>query len=134
MNVRGFLIAALAASSMLACASGGAQAQGDWQFLGQREVTDRADHDQITVTRAEGDFESVRLEVRRAPVDFHRVVVHYANGTSQEVDLRSTIPAGGQSRAIDLSGDERFIRSVEFWYDAHTARGRRAIVRLYGQQ
>jgi len=129
MNGRRIVITVIALGSTLACASSGG-AQGDWVFLGQREVTDRADHDQIGVTAAE-DFESIRLEVRRAPVQFHRVVVHYRNGTSQEVDLRTVIPAGGQSRVIDLTGDERFIRSVEFWYDAQSG-GRRAIVRLLG--
>ncbi len=104
----------------------------EWVLLGQRAVTDRADHDVIAVTAARGDFRSIKLAVQRAAVDFHRVVVHYGNGTKQEVDLRNTIPAGGESRAIDLSGTERVINRVEFWYDARTFRGRRAVVRLFG--
>ena len=104
----------------------------DWVFLGQRTVTDRVDHDVIPVTGARGDFRSIKLTVQRAAVDFHRVVVHFANGGDQEVELRATIPAGGESRAIDLRAGDRVIRSVEFWYDARTVRGRRAVVRLHG--
>ncbi len=104
----------------------------DWVFLGERAVTDRLDHDLIPVTIARGDFTAIKITVRRAAVDFHRVVVHFANGGDQEVELRATIPAGGESRAIDLRAGDRVIRSVEFWYDARTVRGRRAVVRLHG--
>ena len=104
----------------------------DWVFLGQRAVTDRVDHDIIGVTGRRGNFRAIKLTVERAAVDFHRVVVFYGNGDKQEIELRHTIPAGGESRAIDLSGSERVINRVEFWYDARTFRGRRAVVRLYG--
>jgi len=127
MNKRVLLLAALG------CASGGARAQGpNWVLLGQRTVTDRVDHDQIVVTLARGDFKAIKITVHRAAVDFHRVVVHFANGGDQEVEMRHTIPAGGETRAIDLRAGERVIRSVDFWYDARTIRGRRAVVRLHG--
>lgn len=121
--------------SLLGCASGRAGGpRGDWDLLGQRQVNDRADHDLITVTSRRGDFRRIKLTVQRAPVDFHRVVVHYGNGADQRVELRNTIPAGGESRVIDLEGGERVIRSVEFWYDANTIRGRRAQVRAFGMR
>jgi len=111
----------------------GAAAQGRWELLGERTVTDRLDHDRIAVTSARGDFRTIKLTVRRAPVDFHRVVVHYARGGDQEIEVRGRIPAGGETRVIDLRGDERVIRSVEFWYDAATLRGRRGVVRLWAR-
>ena len=117
----------------LGCASGGARAQGpNWVLLGQRTVTDRVDHDVVVVTLARGDFRSIKITVNRAAVDFHRVVVHFANGGDQEVEMRHTIPAGGETRSIDLRAGDRVIRSVDFWYDARTIRGRRAVVRLFG--
>ncbi len=123
-----------AALLALACGPGMAQSRDNgWVLLGQRAVNDRADHDVVTVTASRGDFTKIKLVVQRAPVDFHKVVVHYANGGDQEVELRNTIPAGGESRAIDLRGDDRNIRSVEFWYDARTIRGRRAVIRLLGR-
>jgi hypothetical protein len=104
----------------------------EWVLLGTRAVNDRADHDVIVVTGARGEFRGVKLTVQRHPVDFHRVVVFYGNGTKQELELRNTIPAGGETRIIDLTGNERIINRVEFWYDAKTIRGRRAVVRLFG--
>ena len=118
----------------LACAPRGYAAQGpDWVLLGERTVTDRLDHDVIPVTIARGDFTAIKITVARRGVDFHRVVVHFGNGGDQEVEMRNTIPAGGETRAIDLRAGERIIRSVEFWYDARSIRGRRAVIRLFGR-
>lgn len=103
-----------------------------WVMLGERTVTDRADHDTIAVTGSRGNFRSIKLTVRERAVDFHKVVVHFANGSNFPVELRETIPAGGESRVIDLPGDRRTIKSVEFWYDAKSA-GRQALVRLFGK-
>lgn len=94
---------------------------GPWEYLGQSRVDGRRDHDRIAVGRTEGRFQNIQIRVTGAPILFERVVVHYANGASEEVSLRSRIPAGGQSRPIDLRGGDRAIRSVEVWY----ARGNR---------
>src|SRR6185436_7532848 len=118
--------------AIVACAASRAQQRDAWVALGQRDVNDRADHDVISVTAKRGEFHSIKLVVQRAPVDFPRVVVHFGDGSKQEVQLRTTIRAGGETRAIDLEGRDRVIRSVEFWYDANTIRGRRAVVHVYG--
>ena len=104
-----------------------------WRFLGERAVSDRVDHDIIMVTAANGDMNAIQIKVRGASVDFHRMVIVYGNGRRQEIELRHTIPARGTSRIIDLVGDDRVIKSVEFWYDANTLRGRKAVVRLFGR-
>ena len=102
-----------------------------WTFLGERAVSDRQDHDNIPVTAQRGQFRAIKLAVKGRAVDFHKVVVHFANGADHSVELRHTIPAGGESRQIDLPGDRRNIRSVDFWYDAKS-RGGQAVVRLFG--
>ena len=124
--------AALAVTCVLfACAPARTRGMGDWVLLGQRQVSDRVDHDVVAVGSTRGDFRRIKITVQRASVDFQRVVVHYRNGGDQTVALRNTIGAGGESRAIDLDGRDRAIRSVEFWYDANT-RGRAAQVRVFG--
>ena len=94
---------------------------GSWEYLGQARVDGRRDYDRIAVGRTEGRFQNIQIRVIGAPILFERVVVHYANGANEEVSLRSRIPAGGQSRSIDLRGGDRAISSVEVWY----ARGNR---------
>lgn len=94
---------------------------GSWEYLGQAQVDGRRDHDRIAVGRTEGRFQNLQIRVVGAPILFERVVVHYANGANEVVSLRSRIPAGGQSRSIDLRGGDRAVNSVEVWY----ARGNR---------
>ena len=124
----------LAIAALMGCAPSRAGAKADWDLLGTRQVNDRADHDIIAVSSSRGDFRRIKFSVQRASVDFHRVVVHFGNGSDQRVELRNTIKAGGESRAVDLEGNDRVIRSVEFWYDANTIRGRRAQVRVFGMR
>ena len=50
------------------------------------------------------------------PRVFDRVVAHFGNGTTVPLQIRSKIPAGGQTRVIDLPGKERIIVSLEVWY------------------
>ncbi len=101
-----------------------------WELLGTRTVTDRADHDSIAAGR-QGTFRSIKITVQRRPVQFRDVKIHFGNGDVQDVALRNVIPAGGESRTIDVEGRDRVIRSIEFWYDAQS-RGKRAVVRVFG--
>lgn len=112
-----------------------AQRARDWALLGERTVTDRGDHDTITVSGVRGTFTAVKFEVQRHAVDFQRVVIHFGNGDDQKLDLRDTIRAGGETRVIDIEGANRVIRSIDFWYDANTiGRGGRAVVRALGRR
>jgi hypothetical protein len=62
------------------------------------------------------------------------VVVHFENGADTEVEVRDRIRNGSTTRAIDLPGDERRIRSVEVWYGrGNWGRSRPQLV-LYGRR
>lgn len=106
--------------------------RGRWELLGQRSVTDRVDHDVLPVTAAKGTFRALQLRVKGRAVQFRDVKIHFADGQDQNVELRHVIPAGGQSRVIDVDGRDRVVRSVELWYDAQSILGKRAEVELYG--
>src|SRR5262245_26470882 len=56
------------------------QIYGRWIFLGQANVDGRVDRDRISVGRGRGRFQRIQIRVDRAPIEFYRVVVHYANG------------------------------------------------------
>jgi hypothetical protein len=42
------------------------------------------------------------------------------------------IPAGGQSRIIDLKGGDRVIKKIDFWYETKSLGRNRALVKVYG--
>ena len=104
----------------------------DWRLLGTAHVDGSADHDNIKVSKSQGPFREIQLRVRGGAVEFQHVVVHYGNGASDEVPVAERIPAGGQTRPIDLRGERRDMRSVELWYAKGHWR-QRPTVELYGR-
>jgi hypothetical protein len=130
MSLRNTIRAIGFAVLLLSC-SAGALAQR-WAYLGEANVDGAADHDNIVVTGSRGAFRAIMIRVQKAPIEFDRVVVHYGDGDSEPIHIRSRIPAGGQTRVIDLPGNRRIIRSVEFWYARASRSPRRPRVRLFG--
>jgi hypothetical protein len=88
----------------------------DWIYLGESHVDGDHDHDKIHVGKHDGRFRAIQLRVSGGAIEFDRVVVHYGNGTSEVLSIRSVIPDAGRTRAIDLAGDRREIDNVELWY------------------
>lgn len=107
--------------------------QQRWEYLGEANVDGRNDHDRISVGRSDGRFREIQLRVQRGPIEFHRVVLHYANGGDDEVPVREHIRAGSQTRPIDLRGGDRAISSVEIWYARGNWRSRQPRVQLFGR-
>jgi hypothetical protein len=103
-----------------------------WEVLGQSYVNGRADHDRIFVNNR-GTFRQLQLGIRGGTIEFERVVVHFYNGEDQEIQVRDRIPDKGKTRVIDLPGDRRRIRSVEFWYSKEGWRSR-PHVNLWGRR
>jgi hypothetical protein len=93
------------------------QAQREhWTYLGDAHVNGSVDHDRIKVGRSDGKFRAIQLRVSNGDVEFDRVLVHFGNGTQEDLAIRERIPEGGRTRPIDLPGDRRVIESVELWY------------------
>ena len=103
-----------------------------WEHLGTKKVTHKVDHDVIVVTAAEGVFTKLKFKVLISPVHIMDMKVHFRNGQVQDIQLRQLIPAGGQSRVIDLAGNKRFIKKVTFFYKTE-GMGPNATVKLYGK-
>jgi hypothetical protein len=112
----------------------GGPGAGRWESLGQARVDGMIDHDNIQVGGNRGMFRSIQLRVQDGAIQFQRVIVHFGNGADQVVQMRNRIPAGGQTRAIDLPGQRRNLRSVELFYSRGNWGGRRPTVTLYGRR
>lgn len=104
-----------------------------WQTLGERIVGLGADRDVIPVTAAEGRFKSIKLFVDRSGIEILDLKVHFGNGGVEDVSVRSFIPAGGETRVIDLKGEARVIQKIELWYRTRGAQRGRALVRVLGK-
>jgi hypothetical protein len=104
-----------------------------WEHIGSQKVGFIGDKDIIQVGRKDGDFSKIQLRVKGNEVEFLDVKVIYANGQADDIQIRNKIRAGGQTRAIDLKGGDRFIRRVEFVYRSKPSFKGQATVELWGR-
>ena len=107
------------------------QAREGWIYLGEAHVDGAQDHDKIKVGRSDGRFRAIQLRVSGGAIEFERVLVHFGDGTQEDLAIRERIPSGGRTRAIDLPGERRVIESVELWYSKEKWE-HRPKVRLFG--
>ncbi|HEV7745334.1 MAG TPA: hypothetical protein VGO56_10100 [Pyrinomonadaceae bacterium] len=126
------ILAVFAALLFLVSLSQAVSAQ-DWNHLGDKHVDGNSDHDKISLGSSEGTFRQLQIRVDDAAVNFKRVVVHFGNGTEEDLQFRDIINAGGSTRAMDLRGRRRIIKSVEFWYEKANWGSTRPTVRLFGR-
>ncbi len=134
MSARSIVRSAVLLTAFLLLIATLAEARGEWTRLGSRRVNWSADRDAISVTAKEGRFTKLKLKVTGNGVRFRDLKVHFGNGDVQDVPLRAHIPAGGQSRVIDLPGGARVIKKVTFSYSTRGKRSRRATVVLWGRR
>ena len=104
-----------------------------WEKLGSKRVDFAGDHDVISVGRFEGFFTALQIRMKRGSINMQRMQVVFGNGQVKDIPLKNNFNEGDASRVIDLPGNVRVIREVDFWYDTKGFEGKRAIVELYGR-
>jgi hypothetical protein len=104
-----------------------------WEKLGQRKVNYGLDRDEIFVTARDGRFSKIKLRVKNGGLNMHRCVIHFANGSKQNVEMRNNLAPGSETRVIDINGGRRVIKKVVFWYDSKNWSQKKAVVALWGR-
>jgi hypothetical protein len=86
-----------------------------WDFLGDTQVDSSQDHSRIQITRRDVHSRTIQLRVSGEAIFFERLVVHFDDGTSQELIVSERISPGTRNYVIDPPG-ERSLENVELWY------------------
>lgn len=104
-----------------------------WELLGIRLADYKAEKDAIEVTGKEGRFKAIKLEVDAGNVEMFNIRVEFGDGEHFSPETRLVFNDDTRSRTIDLPGEARVIRRVEFWFKTlgGAEKGR---VKLYGKQ
>src|SRR5689334_10892413 len=84
-----------------------------FEKLGERKVNFKSDKDQISGWR-DGFFNALRLKVTGGTINMKKMVIHFRNGETHEVELKQNFADGDESRVIDLPGKKRLIEKVVF--------------------
>ncbi|HEY4184066.1 MAG TPA: hypothetical protein VGP07_03315 [Polyangia bacterium] len=98
--------------------------RGEWVKLGERSVDGARDRDVITVGAREGTYRRIMIVVERSPLEMFDVVVTFGDGTQFAPKTRAIFNPETRSHVIDLPGNRRVIRNVEFHYGNLPGAGR----------
>jgi hypothetical protein len=106
----------------------------DWVRLGSRAVSFRVERDVIPAA-GDGRFRGLRIAVEGGDLEMFDIRVVFGDGSAFSPQTRLTFQEGSWSRDIDLPGDARIIRRVEFAYQSIRATRRgRAVVTVFGRR
>jgi hypothetical protein len=87
-----------------------------WTLLGEKEVRGKRDRDNISVGRREGRFNELMVIVEDGDIHMTSMEVVFENGDNYRPSLAHFFREDQRTRAIDLPGDRRAIRRIEFRY------------------
>ncbi len=101
-------------------------------YLGERTVNGGADHDAIHIGKRDGAFRQIMLVVENAPIELFDTVITFGNGERYEPHTRLVFNPDTTTRSIDLPGNARYIRRIDFRYGNLVA-GAQAKVEIWGR-
>jgi hypothetical protein len=104
-----------------------------WKRLGEREVNGKLDKDTIMVGADDGLFTAIGVKVEDSALLMHEIKITFANGETYEPKTKLVFEKDSTTRVIDLPGEKRFIKKVEFKY-GNLPGGGKAKVELWGKQ
>jgi hypothetical protein len=107
---------------------------GNWRFLGSVKAGHSGDHDEIIVSGPYDSYRRLKIKVTNSPLNMQKMAVVYFDGAPENIQIKDNIPEGGESRAIDLKGGKRKIRSVQFWFETKGFLNGKAEVTLFGEK
>lgn len=113
-------------------APGATSPAGDVLF-GAKYVGFGIDRDVIRVGRQLGKFRKLRLRVLDNDIYLNKLTVIYYNGRSQDIAVDTMIERNKKTQWFELSGDERFIDSVELSYRSKPGFRGQARVEVFGE-
>jgi len=109
----------------------------EWYKLGSRNINFKTETDTIVVGAKEGRFTSLRFDIDRANVEMYDIVVTFGNGEKFSPKTRIQFKKNSLSRSIDLPGEARIIKKVQFLYRSKAKRKTRfkkANLDLFGKR
>ena len=107
------LIAGLMTLSFATCLSAHGQV---WDFLGYTQVDGRLDHGKIEISRRDYMFRTVQLRITGDAIFFDHILLHFDDGSYQNVVISGRIASEHKEYVINLPGEGRALESVEFFY------------------
>jgi hypothetical protein len=105
----------------------------DWEKLSDRKVNQTAESDEINFPANGPILTAIKIKSRRGGINLQRCVIYFANGEKKSIELRNDIPAGGESRVINLPGNKQSIIKFIYWYGIPQSGDQKADLEIWGK-
>lgn len=106
----------LSASPLISCRHARTVAvEEGWELLAEQKVNFIRDKDEIEV-KSRNEFTALKFRVEGKDVRINELKITFENGDKLEPSLDAVIPAGEESKVIELGRQGRFIQKIEFTY------------------
>jgi len=103
-----------------------------WHKIGDRTVDFAKDRDEIMVMGSDR-FSAIKFTVTGASIDLQDLEVYYESGDKQDIQVRTPVMNGKESRVIDLNGGERSLKKIVFVYKTiANTKDKKANVEVWG--
>lgn len=89
--------------------------EGEWENLGERNVSKKEERDVIEVT-GKHRYTAIEFRVEKGEIEMEDIKVTFGNDESWSADTKLVFGKGEHSRKIDLPGESRDIKRVRFLY------------------
>jgi hypothetical protein len=106
---------------------------GEWEKLGVHRVTLDVQHDVFTFPEYSPVLSAIKVRSKKGAINLQRCVLHFSNGDKKTIELRNDIPAGGESRTINLPGNKHSMVKFEFWYGVSQSGSEKAEIEIWGR-
>ena len=90
-------------------------------------------YDQIDVGRSEGRFKQLEVRVKNARIEVSNMVVTFGNDKTFKPNLRHKFTEKSASRIIDLPGERRTIKRIDFNCKSINRREGKGMVEVRGR-
>src|SRR5215207_5495025 len=86
-----------------------------WKRIGQVTASFKTTSESIIVLGAD-EFQAIKLKISEAPIHIERLQVFYESGDMEEIEVKSELGVGAETRVVNLSNPTRDIKKVAFTY------------------
>jgi hypothetical protein len=103
-----------------------------WTGLGSTVADFKTDRDRIEVGER-GPFKEIMIVVEGGSLEMEDIVVTFGDGSTFSPKTKVRFQEGSRTRNIDLPGNKREIRHVEFTFRSLSEKKGESTVKLYGR-
>jgi hypothetical protein len=105
----------------------------NWEKLGETKVNQSEANYEFSFPSNGPILTAIKIKSKKGGINLQRCVIHFANGEKKSIELRNDIHPGGESRVINLPGNQSVITRFLFWYGIPQSGDQKAELEIWGK-